>query len=117
MSRQLTDQQQEEVRTALAMSKIEAVRIYKGFTGASLLESKKFVESLTKGGEDSSPASDGLSSEQMDEILDHLGQGNKLAASKAYRRLSGLGLRDSKVFIETLIEKLQLDLPLSLIHI
>ena len=105
---QLDDQQLNEIRSALKHSKIEAVKIYKGLTGESLAASKAFVESL---GASNHAGGNGMAPDQMDEVLDELSKGNKLAAIKLYRSASGSTLKQSKEFIENLAAELKLDLP------
>ena len=42
----------------------------------------------------------------MDSVLDALAGGNKIAAVKHYMTYKGCSLRESKVFVESLIEEL-----------
>ena len=106
---QLNEQQLDEIRSAT--SKLHAIKIYKGLTGASLLESKQFVESLEDFQRAGSTSNGGLSDEVIDKVLDLLSAGKKVAAIRLYRNHTGKTLMESRAFIEDLAEKLGLDLP------
>ena len=109
---QLNDHQLNEIRSAAATSKLQAIKIYKELTGASLRESKQFVESLGNDKQSNGTNDNGLSDEVMDKVLDELSAGKKVAAIRLYRNHTGKTLIESRAFIEDLAEKL-----LSLIHI
>lgn len=110
---QITEQQLAQIKSALKHSKLEAVKIYKSLSGASLLESKQFVESLSDGNSPQTEAAgdNELTATQMDQVLDALGKGQKIEACKLYRNFSGSTLKESKEFVEKLSEELQLELP------
>ena len=115
----LTEQQLADVRTQLSEGdKIAAVKSCMTATGCGLLEAKKFVESLLSEQPSADPhsgrgtsSSGNIANEVMDEILDHLAEGQKLQAIKVYRNASGKPLRESKVFVEQLIDELGIELP------
>ncbi len=52
-----------------------------------------------------------VSDEKRQEIIDALLQGQKIQAIKAYREATGLGLKEAKDFIDTLIAQVQQDNP------
>ena len=108
---QLNDHQLNEIRSAAATSKLQAIKIYKELTGASLRESKQFVESLGNDKPSNGTNDNGLSDEVMDKVLDELSAGKKVAAIRLYRNHTGKTLIESRAFIEDLAEKLGLDLP------
>ncbi len=108
---QLNDHQLNEIRSAAATSKLQAIKIYKELTGASLRESKQFVESLGNDKQSNGTNDNGLSDEVMDKVLDELSAGKKVAAIRLYRNHTGKTLIESRAFIEDLAEKLGLDLP------
>ena len=113
---QLSDHQLNEVRSAAVSSKLQAIKIYKELTGASLGESKQFVEWLEEakqsdGTNNGGLSNGGLSNEVMDIVLDELSAGKKVAAIRLYRNHTGKTLIESRVFIEGLGEELGLDLP------
>ena len=49
---------------------------------------------------------DAPNDDQIAEITGALADGNKIGATKVYREATGKGLKESKVFIDTLIPKL-----------
>ncbi len=49
---------------------------------------------------------DELRTEQMDRIMEELGAENKIGAIKLYREFTGVGLKESKEFIENHINEL-----------
>ncbi len=109
MSTELTDDQVAEIRSELqAGRKLAAVKLYKEWTGSSLVAAKNYVESLPAG----TAVADlvgGIEAHQMDRILDAIQQGNKLEAVKLYRESSGLNLMESKKFIEGLMKELGIE--------
>lgn len=52
-----------------------------------------------------------LNDHQREQILDALKAGNKIEAIKLYREATGLGLKESKDFIDGLLEKLMKEQP------
>ena len=108
---QMNDHQLNEIRSAAATSKLQAIKIYKELTGASLRESKQFVESLGNDKQSNGTNDNGLSDEVMNKVLDELSAGKKVAAIRLYRNHTGKTLIESRAFIEDLAEKLGLDLP------
>jgi ribosomal protein L7/L12 len=107
MANELTDEQVSILRGELRTGgKLAAVKLYKEWTGSSLLTAKNFVESLA--GPEAGTADFGMELEdgQMDQILDALQEGNKLEAVKLYRNSTGLSLMESKQFVERLMKEL-----------
>jgi ribosomal protein L7/L12 len=107
--KELTDDQVAQLRYELtAGRKLAAVKLYKEWTGSSLVAAKNYVESLPT---DTAVADfdEGIETHQMDRILDALQQGNKLEAVKLYRESSGLNLMESKKFIEGLMKELGIE--------
>jgi ribosomal protein L7/L12 len=90
-----------EVRSLLAQGrKLEAVKVYKEHTGASLAAAKEAVEAMEPGTVDSSPAEPDSNLET--ELLRLLSQGRKLEAVKIYRDRWGVSLREAKEAAESL---------------
>jgi len=106
---ELTDDQVAEIRDELqAGRKLAAVKLYKEWTGSSLVAAKNYVESLPADGAVNDFAA-GIEAHQMDRILDAIQEGNKLEAVKLYRDSSGLDLMESKKFIEGLMKELGIE--------
>ena len=102
----LSDPARQDIARAIdSGSKLEAVRIYKSATGASLLESKNAVEAFMRG-EAVSHANLADGSAQ-DEILDAIFANRKLEAVKLYRSATGSSLKEAKEFVEDLTGQLR----------
>ena len=111
---------EDEVRQLMAAGKkIRAVKKYREQFKCSLREAVDAVERLDKDGPASSPStSSELSADSdqvlaseipehvMDEILDALERGRKVEACKLYRSASGKSLRESKEFVESLMDRM-----------
>lgn len=96
-----------EIRDALARAgKIEAIRLYRERTGAGLAEAKNAVEAITAGRLAARPelGSPGYPYFEL-ELVELLRKGRKIAAIKAYRERTGLGLKESKDAVEAIAEK------------
>ncbi|WP_442506399.1 hypothetical protein SH528x_005242 [Novipirellula sp. SH528] len=109
MADNLTDEQIDTIRAELhAGRKLNAVKLYKQWTGSSLVSAKNYVESLPAG-----PATDSwdkdLDGKQIDEILDAIQEGSKLKAVKLYKESTGVRLKESKEFIERLMNELGIE--------
>jgi ribosomal protein L7/L12 len=108
---ELTDDQINQILNELqAGRKLAAVKLYKEWTGSSLIEAKNYVESLPAarvGG----TADFGLNLEenQIDRILDAIQEGKKLEAVKLCKESSGLSLMESKKFVEHLVSGLGIE--------
>ena len=109
MADNLTDDQVNEIRNELqAGRKLAAIKLYKGWTGSSLVAAKSYVESLPAGTGIADLGND-LEGDQMDEILDAIQAGKKLQAIKLYRESNGLTLMESKKFVEQLMRELGIE--------
>lgn len=104
----LSPEQRRAIESALRRgSKIEAVKLYREATGASLAESKDAVEAMPV---DSIPVGDlpsilpttGMTPERMNAIVAAISRGNKIEAIKLYREATGLGLAESKDAVEAM---------------
>lgn len=104
----LSPEQRRAIESALRRgSKIEAVKLYREATGASLAESKDAVEAMPVG---SIPVGDlpsilpttGMTPERMNAIVTAISRGNKIEAIKLYREATGLGLAESKDAVEAM---------------
>ena len=79
--------------------KIEAIKIYRESTGVGLAEAKEAVEAIERG----QPLSrDSSGSEDDQELLRLLEEGRKIEAIRLHRRRAGIGLKESKNFVESL---------------
>lgn len=109
MSDPLTDDQLEQIRAELrAGRKLQAVKLYKEWTGSSLLDAKQYVEQMkARHPADFAPMASGPGDDEMDQILDALRQGRKIQAIKLYKENSGASLKDAKEFIERLADELR----------
>lgn len=108
MHHDLSPEQRRAIESALRRgSKIEAVKLYREATGASLAESKDAVEAMPV---DSIPVGDlpsilpmtGMTPERMNAIVSAISRGNKIEAIKLYREATGLGLAESKDAVEAM---------------
>ena len=84
---------------------IAAIKSYRHLTGADLEQAHEFVAQLQAAGAETVPPDlPGLplSGPQVDQILQLLRQGQKIAAIKAYRRATGQGLKEAKEQIDRL---------------
>ncbi len=52
-----------------------------------------------------------LSDDQMQEVINHIYSGQKIAAVKSYRQLRGTSLKEAKEFVEQLTEELRSRTP------
>lgn len=115
MNRQLSEDQIEQLWGELRDGgKIAAIKLYKNWTGASLLEAKLWVERLVSNGATATTADVvdvSIDENVMDQILDAIQLGNKLQAVKLYRESSGASLFESKQFIERLMSELGMEEP------
>jgi ribosomal protein L7/L12 len=96
--------------------KIDAVKLYQNATGSSLKTAKEVIE--TRMGTSSIERTNrlpgefpGVDSAKTEAILDAIFQGKKLDAVKQYKTASGLGLKESKEFIEDLTQRLKSECP------
>lgn len=94
-----------ELKELLASgNKISAIKRYREKTGAGLAEAKTAVESLESSG--LLPKPDRLDdSDLTSQIVNLLGRGEMVQATKLYREQSGLGLKQSKEAVERIAEE------------
>ncbi len=108
--------------TMRAGNKIEAVKLYREFTGAGLADAKEAVEKIDEGislealQSRFSPASNipipaTIQPERVNWIQEALFKGNKVEAIKLYRDGTNLGLKESKEAVERLEAELRLQSP------
>src|SRR3954468_24966045 len=74
--------------------KIEAIKLYRGRTGAGLKESKEAVEAIGRG--QRSPSRQEVR-DYRNEVVSLLGRGEKIEAIRLYRERTGVGLKEAKV--------------------
>ncbi len=92
---------EQQVRSLLDQGqKFEAVKLYKGQTGASLREAKQAVEAMQVGADPPSPPHTG--SDLESELLRLLGDGQKIQAVKLYKDQKGTSLLEAKQAVESL---------------
>lgn len=100
-----------------ANGKIEAIKLYREFTGAGLAEAKEAVEHLADHGTLPTPAGNQASvvpailPERQAWIEEALFKGQKIEAIKMYRDGTNLGLKESKEAVEKLEADLRLSMP------
>lgn len=111
----LNENQLREIGETLRdQGKIAAVKLYKDWTNCSLLEAKNAVEAIEQDGM-MVPASvteprhaDGSDLDSALAAVDKaIAEGKKLNAVKLYRELSGKSLRDSKLFVESRMNRMK----------
>jgi len=111
----LTPDQAQTIFKALSSgNKIEAIRLFRTYTGAGLKDAKDAVEAAGSAGSDSSPVDakrilsesgfGNLTSEQKVMVIQILRSGNKIAAIKALRDATGMGLKDSKNVVDSICQ-------------
>lgn len=107
----LTNEQVNEIANKVqAGNKIAAVKLYRDWTGSSLLEAKQFVDGVDgRSGPITAGFAEGVDAEQIDRILDALQSGKKLDAIKLYKEASGKPLMEAKAFIEGLMTELEIE--------
>src|SRR4051812_11733731 len=79
--------------------KIDAIKLYRGRTGAGLRESKDAVEAIGRGQAPPSRQDDRSLQDQLASLLE---QGRKIEAIKVYRERTGAGLMESKDAVEAM---------------
>ncbi|MCG8601410.1 MAG: hypothetical protein MI807_14800 [Verrucomicrobiales bacterium] len=96
--------------------KIPAIKVYRDETGASLAESKSFIDSIAlegvkeksfdpfseSTGNQVEECGEGLTDAIQQEIAELMDRGQKLHAVKTYRLATGASLRESKEYVERL---------------
>ncbi|MBN2551015.1 MAG: hypothetical protein JXB15_17770 [Anaerolineales bacterium] len=85
--------------------KIEAIRVYRQATQAGLKACKDAVEAFERGEPlmiPPAPPARPTAAGGMSEVAEHLRQGNKLEAIKAYILATGAGLKEAKDAVEAL---------------
>ena len=81
------------VRDLIAEGRIdEAVKVYAAFMGVDEFTARNAIDQMQRADE----AETRLSSEGMDKVWSLLNSGNKIEAIKAYREMTGLGLKEAK---------------------
>lgn len=89
---------------------IEAIKLYREFTGAGLVEAKEAVEQLATGAAPT-PVNAALVPERRAWIEEALFKGEKIEAIKLYRDGTNLGLKESKEAVEKWEAELRLSSP------
>lgn len=108
MHHDLSPEQRRAIQSALQRgSKIEAVKLYRDATGASLADSKDAVEAMPVdpipiAGLPSILPTAGMTPDKMNAVVAALAGGNKIEAIKLYRDATGLGLAESKDAVEAM---------------
>jgi ribosomal protein L7/L12 len=104
----LTEEQISQILEELqAGRKLSAIKMCRQMSGGTLVAAKDYVENLASGKRVSSVEIGSELGPQMDDILDAIEGGNKLAAVKLYRESRGVSLMEAKEFIETLMDELE----------
>ena len=87
--------------------KIQAIKLYREFTGEGLKEAKDAVEAIERGQRPSAPANftmpvEEKTGELMAKIDQAIMAGNKIEAIKLYREMTGAGLKEAKDVIDAM---------------
>ncbi len=104
----------ESIRTALrAGRKIEAIKLYREFSGVDLAEAKEFVERLEMAGgaDPQAPSIQGAPAPAEEQIRQAISEGRKIEAVQLYREWTKLGLKEAKENIDRIAEAMRLGLP------
>jgi ribosomal protein L7/L12 len=81
-----------------------AIKAYRKLHGVGLKEAKDAVDAmLTKGYHDSHHVDDDMNLSQDEEILRIANSGHKIQAIKLYREVYGVGLKEAKDAVETML--------------
>jgi len=111
MATPIPDEKLTEIEEALRQGrKIDAIKLYREYTGAGLAEAKAAVEEL----ESRSPSAPGApvnSAEPLPGVKAAVLRGEKIAAIMLYREQSGAGLREAKVAVEKIEAELRAKSP------
>jgi ribosomal protein L7/L12 len=83
--------------------KIEAIKLFREWTGAGLKEAKDAVEAIERG--QSPPATSVGDRAFEDELATLLERGQKIEAIKRYRERTGVGLKEAKDAVERMAER------------
>jgi ribosomal protein L7/L12 len=95
--------EEQPVRLLGQGQKIEAIKLYRERTGAGLKEAKDAVEVIQRG-ERPQDLENGENQFHQD-LVSLLQQGRKIDAIKAYREVTGSGLKESKDVIESIADR------------
>jgi ribosomal protein L7/L12 len=99
-------QQRERIDEALTAGQmIQAIKLYREFTGVGLKEAKDAIDAWQSGNPaeaTSAPAPRGIRPETEREFKRLLEEGKKIEAIRRFRQETGLGLKESKDAIEAL---------------
>jgi ribosomal protein L7/L12 len=82
--------------------KIQAIKAYRELTGAGLKDAKDYVEALEAGAQPPAVTPAASSRSDLAEVSALLAKGNKIAAIKLYRELTGVGLKEAKDYVDRL---------------
>src|SRR5262249_28275529 len=99
----LSDDQLESIRGQIrAEELIEAIKLYRTYTGAGLAEAKAAVEQIAAGENPQFGAmsSSGVSSAQLESVIAEFKANGKIQAIRLYRELTGTGLAEAKTAVE-----------------
>lgn len=100
----LADDDLTEIRALLARgNKIGAIKRVRELTGMGLKEAKDYVETLPPGGPAALPITRPQPAGDLAEVHALARQGNKIAAIKRYRELTGAGLKEAKDYVDRLL--------------
>jgi ribosomal protein L7/L12 len=102
------NQYQSIITTSRSGNLIEAIRLYRQYTGAGLAEAKAAVEQLMAENVVSSVAEPGLTNDQLQSVLAALREKGKIQAIKLYRDYTGADLADAKSAVELMAANGQL---------
>src|SRR5262245_20800607 len=93
----------DKIRTLVKSGqKIEAIKVYREYTGLGLKEAKDAVEALERGG-DISVGQTGEACER--EVIALVANGAKIQAIRLYRERTGAGLKEAKDAVEAMAAK------------
>ena len=101
----LSDEQLEAILAKVCDRRmIEAIKLYREFTGAGLAEAKAAVEQLSA--QDAGERGPGgeLRDDQLESVLAELRASRKIQAIKLYREFTRIGLAEAKVAVEQLAQ-------------
>lgn len=101
-----TENQLGEIKRKLANGeRIDAIRLYREYSGTGLAEAEEAVSAMAAN-EGGNAASVGMLTESQEaKLREILESGRKIEAVKQYREYTGAGLKESKEFVEALEAK------------
>lgn len=103
MDNPLSDQQRQQIAATLnAGRKLDAVKLYRDFTGANLTGAVRAIDAFDPQAPAATPTAPQLSEADQQRLNDLLAAGQTVQAIKLFRELTGLSLQEAKQAIDAM---------------